>query len=127
MSDTTTVTTEYFTLESEWVDHLECYETAFAAVRYGAPLSMGVTPVVSPDVMATFVARAQMLRAAGEAFDFIQWDGNGVRVVGWQEDPTDDSQAFWLLPDADGNFDLAPLGYTFSKVDADDRIIRKVG
>ena len=128
MTETTATETRYFSGDWEWNDTLDAYETAFAALRFGEPWNGFARPVVTPSVMDAIVARETLLRACGETVDFMQWDGNGVRVVSSDaESVLDDDEATWILPDDDGNFDLGVLGYTFETLDDDDNVIRRVG
>lgn len=120
-------TTVYVSGDWEWDFTLDVYETAYAAVRLGDPWNGFATPVVSHQVMAAIVARQEFLAAADPDTygpTSLRWDGNGVAIT----DP-DGEETSWLLPDADGNFDLAPLGWTWSTLgDAeDDHVIRRVG
>lgn len=126
---TTTTMTDTFSGDWEYDGILEAYETAFTAVRFGDDWNGFCRPIVAPNVMEAFVARQQMLIAAGETLDAMRWDGNGVRVQPGDEDEAvdgDTEEVVWLLPDADGNFDLGALGYTFSRLDSDDNVVRTV-
>jgi hypothetical protein len=110
-----------FSGDWEWDADLDCYDTAYEAVAFGSFWNGFATPIVSRNVMIGFAARQQMLQTSGEYVDIIHADGNGFYV------DDEDEERTWLLPDADGNFDLGRLGWTFQQVDrSEDNIVRVI-
>lgn len=122
------MTTNLFTLpDVEWNDVFDdAYLVAYAAERFGADWNGAATPVISHRVMTALVARMQFQAVVLEGIDDWRWDGNGVRVVPWDENPNDDTHATWVLPDTDGLYELGVLGYTWVRLDDDDRVFTEV-
>lgn len=119
--------TNLFTLSDwEWSDIFEAHIVAFTADSFGETWNGWATPVVSHRIAEAFVAQMQFLRAAYGEGDHISWDGNGIRVVPSEDHIADETNAIWLLPNEAGQFDLGQLGYTFSRLTDDDRVLRAV-
>lgn len=122
------MTTNLFTLpDVEWNNVFDDgYFVAYTAERFGSSWNGAATPVVSHRVMTALVARMQFQAVVLEGIDDWRWDGNGVRVVPWDCDANDDTDATWVLPDTDGLYDLGVLGYTWVRLDDDDRVFQEV-
>jgi hypothetical protein len=116
------MTKTYVTLDGEWNDTLDAYETAFAVERLGAPWNGFATPVVNPTVMTAIIGWQMLCDPTFDAQRFA-WDGNGVLV----QDADPDVEDEWIMPDEDGNFDLGQLGWTFMAVSDDDNVVRRIG
>lgn len=88
---------------------LDAYDAQWQAVRFGAPWNGFATPVVSKTTMCAILATVS---------DGHRWDGD--TVVLWPtidlsaDDEPDAETESRVVPDADGNYDLGVLGWTFA-------------
>lgn len=113
----------YFSGGWEYRFSERCYETAYAAVRFGEPWHDDARPVVTRRVMDALIARAAIHVAAGEEGLELAWDSSRDRVLA----PGPGNVLVEALrPDSDGNFDLGELGWSFRRLGDDHQATRWV-
>lgn len=86
----------------------------FPAVRYGNPWNGWATPVVTAETMAALADALNVLATIYPLDEVDQFRRDGDAWVVWREG---EDYVTRIEPDADGNYDLSALGYTFEVVD----------
>ncbi|MEV0287911.1 hypothetical protein AB0H36_27675 [Kribbella sp. NPDC050820] len=97
----------------DWDPQRERYVVVYGAVRFGEPWNGSATPVVARGVMDAIAERQRQLMPGDDEVDRLSWVDDRVRVQ------RVDEAVFWIEPDAEGNYDLAPLGYVWAVVEPD--------
>jgi hypothetical protein len=109
-------TTQYFAGDWDWDSSHERFAVLYEAVRFGPIDHAGsATPVVTRDVLETIVMRENHRNRLVPDSDQIVWVGDQI-CAHRNGDP---DSVIWVEPSPDGTFDLAPLGYTWNRIEWD--------
>lgn len=92
---------------------IDGWSNRYDAVSYGEPWNGWATPVVTRETLQQVVAGED---PDGEWMT-LTFDDNGVATLITGDDIESDIDPAELRPDADGNYDLFELGWTFTRVD----------
>jgi hypothetical protein len=87
---------------------LDFTDCVWTAVSFGEPWNGWLTPVVT---RATF---DQIVEDAAGSTIAVTFTSNGTAMI--TEPFGEETIYFEIAPDTDGNYDLAPLGWTFDNV-----------